>query len=98
MGELRAGNGPIGLRVKARRLSTNIQLAASELLRQRRDEHMVVRRMLACMTCHLSAKSVLKARDAEAFMNYIGGGDYSVPVGKIVYTQFLNNVQGSRRM
>ncbi len=28
--------------------------------------------------------------DAEAFLNYIGGGDYSVPIGKIVYTQFLN--------
>jgi len=32
--------------------------------------------------------------DAEAFMNYVGGGDYSVPVGKIVYTQFLNNRAG----
>ena len=27
-------------------------------------------------------------------MNYIGGGDYSVPVGKIVYTQFLNDRGG----
>ena len=27
-------------------------------------------------------------------MNYIGGGDYSAPIGKIVYTQFLNNRGG----
>ena len=32
--------------------------------------------------------------DAEKFMNYIGGGDYSVPNGKIVYTQFLNRAGG----
>ena len=32
--------------------------------------------------------------DAEAFLNYIGGGDYSVPNGKIVYTQFLNQRGG----
>jgi 4-methylaminobutanoate oxidase (formaldehyde-forming) len=32
--------------------------------------------------------------DAMAFLNYIGGGDYDVPVGKIVYTQFLNNRAG----
>ncbi|MDP5361983.1 MAG: aminomethyltransferase family protein, partial [Paracoccaceae bacterium] len=33
-------------------------------------------------------------RDAMAFLNHIGGGDYDVPVGKIVYTQFLNNHAG----
>lgn len=32
--------------------------------------------------------------DACAFMNYIGGGQYDVPVGKIVYTQFLNSRAG----
>jgi 4-methylaminobutanoate oxidase (formaldehyde-forming) len=32
--------------------------------------------------------------DAMAFLNYVGGGDYDVPVGKIVYTQFLNNRAG----
>ncbi len=36
----------------------------------------------------------VEGRDAMAFMNYIGGGDYDVPVGKIVYTQFLNNRAG----
>ena len=36
----------------------------------------------------------VEGRDAVAFMNYIGGGQYDVPVGKIVYTQFLNKRAG----
>ncbi len=36
----------------------------------------------------------VEGRDATAFMNYIGGGQYDVPVGKIVYTQFLNKNAG----
>jgi 4-methylaminobutanoate oxidase (formaldehyde-forming) len=36
----------------------------------------------------------VEGRDATAFMNYVGGGEYDVPVGKIVYTQFLNNKAG----
>jgi len=36
----------------------------------------------------------VEGRDAMAFMNYVGGGDYDVPVGKIVYTQFLNTAGG----
>ncbi len=36
----------------------------------------------------------VEGRDAVAFMNHIGGGQYDVPVGKIVYTQFLNRNAG----
>ena len=36
----------------------------------------------------------VEGRDAVGFMNYVGGGHYDVPVGKIVYTQFLNNKAG----
>ena len=32
--------------------------------------------------------------DAEAFLNHVCGADMSVPVGKIVYTQFLNSRGG----
>jgi len=32
--------------------------------------------------------------DATAFMNYVGGGQYEVDVGRIVYTQFLNHSGG----
>ncbi len=36
----------------------------------------------------------VEGRDAVAFMNYVGGGQYDVAVGKIVYTQFLNSTGG----
>jgi 4-methylaminobutanoate oxidase (formaldehyde-forming) len=36
----------------------------------------------------------VEGRDARAFLNHIGGGQYDVPVGKIVYTQFLNRHGG----
>ncbi|WP_438956929.1 GcvT family protein [Cognatiyoonia sp.] len=36
----------------------------------------------------------VEGRDVTAFMNHIGGGQYDVPVGKIVYTQFLNQNAG----
>ena len=36
----------------------------------------------------------VEGRDAVTFMNYVGGGQYDVPIGKIVYTQFLNNKAG----
>ncbi len=32
--------------------------------------------------------------DAMGFLNHIGGGQFDVPVGKIVYTQFLNDRGG----
>ncbi len=36
----------------------------------------------------------VEGRDATAYLNYIGGGEYDVPLGKIVYTQFLNSRAG----
>jgi 4-methylaminobutanoate oxidase (formaldehyde-forming) len=36
----------------------------------------------------------VEGRDAEAVLNRVCGGDMSVPVGKIVYTQFLNTRGG----
>ncbi len=36
----------------------------------------------------------VEGRDAVAFMNHVGGGQYDVPAGKIVYTQFLNRTGG----
>ncbi len=36
----------------------------------------------------------VEGRDAEAFLNRICGADVAVPVGKIVYTQFLNKAGG----
>ncbi|QUJ76491.1 GcvT family protein [Sulfitobacter albidus] len=55
-----------------------------------REEHMAVRQNVGMYDMSSFGKIRVEGRDAEAFLNYVGGGDYSVPVGKIVYTQFLN--------
>jgi 4-methylaminobutanoate oxidase (formaldehyde-forming) len=36
----------------------------------------------------------VEGRDATAFLNHIGGGQYDVPLGKIIYTQFMNSRAG----
>ena len=59
-----------------------------------REEHMAVRENLGMYDMSSFGKLRVEGRDAEAFMNYIGGGDYSCPIGKIVYTQFLNRAGG----
>jgi len=57
-------------------------------------EHHAVRTNVGMYDMSSFGKIRVEGREAEAFMNYIGGGDYSVPVGKIVYTQFLNRRGG----
>jgi len=57
-------------------------------------EHKAVRENLGMYDMSSFGKIRVEGRDAEAFLNYVGGGDYSVPVGKIVYTQFLNSRGG----
>ncbi len=59
-----------------------------------REEHMAVRQNVGMYDMSSFGKIRVEGRDAEAFMNYVGGGNYSVPNGKIVYTQFLNNRGG----
>jgi len=59
-----------------------------------REEHMAVRRNVGMYDMSSFGKIRVEGRDAEAFMNHVGGGNYSVPNGKIVYTQFLNNTGG----
>ena len=58
------------------------------------EEHNAVRTNVGMYDMSSFGKLRVEGRDAEAFLNYIGGGDYSVPVGKIVYTQFLNRSGG----
>ncbi|WP_424941501.1 GcvT family protein [Aliiroseovarius sp. S253] len=57
-------------------------------------EHKAVRENLGMYDMTSFGKIRVEGPDAEAFMNYVGGGDYSVPNGKIVYTQFLNRRGG----
>ncbi|MBB5720648.1 4-methylaminobutanoate oxidase (formaldehyde-forming) [Loktanella ponticola] len=59
-----------------------------------RDEHMAVRENVGMYDMSSFGKIRVEGRDAMAFMNYIGGGNFDVPVGKIVYTQFLNSKAG----
>jgi 4-methylaminobutanoate oxidase (formaldehyde-forming) len=54
------------------------------------EEHRAIRTNVGMYDMSSFGKIRVEGSDAEAFLNYIGGGDYSVPVGKIVYTQFLN--------
>ena len=57
-------------------------------------EHKAVRTNIGMYDMSSFGKIRVEGRDATAFMNHIGGGQYDVPVGKIVYTQFLNNAAG----
>ncbi len=57
-------------------------------------EHRAVRENVGMYDMSSFGKIRVEGPDAQAFMNYIGGGDYAVPNGKIVYTQFLNSTGG----
>ncbi len=59
-----------------------------------REEHMAVRQNVGMYDMSSFGKIRVEGKDAMAFMNYVGGGNYDVPVGKIVYTQFLNRQGG----
>ena len=59
-----------------------------------REEHLAVRNNVGMYDMSSFGKLRVEGPDAEAFLNYVGGGDYSVPVGKIDYTQFLNQRGG----
>ncbi|SPJ26651.1 GcvT family protein [Falsiruegeria mediterranea] len=58
------------------------------------EEHNAIRTNVGMYDMSSFGKIRVEGPDACAFMNYIGGGQYDVPVGKIVYTQFLNSRAG----
>ena len=59
-----------------------------------RDEHLAVRENVGMYDMSSFGKIRVEGPDATALLNYVGGGQYDVPVGKIVYTQFLNTTGG----
>ena len=59
-----------------------------------RREHEAVRNNVGMYDMTSFGKIRVEGRDAEAFLNKVCGNDVSVPVGKIVYTQFLNDRGG----
>lgn len=58
------------------------------------EEVRAVRTNLGMYDMSSFGKIRVEGRDATAFMNHVGGGQYDVPMGKIVYTQFLNPAGG----
>lgn len=57
-------------------------------------EHAAIRENVGLYDMSSFGKLRVEGPDAEAFLNYVAAGNYSVPVGKIVYTQLLNNRGG----
>ena len=57
-------------------------------------EHRAVRENVGMYDMSSFGKIRVEGRDATAFLNHVGGGQYDVPAGRIVYTQFLNNHAG----
>ncbi|MEO0391417.1 MAG: FAD-dependent oxidoreductase [Pseudomonadota bacterium] len=58
------------------------------------EEHMAVRQNVGMYDMSSFGKIRVEGPDATAFLNYVAGGQYDVPVGKIVYSQFLNDTGG----
>ena len=54
------------------------------------EEHRAVRDNVGMYDMSSFGKLRVEGPDAEAFLNHVCGADMSVPVSKIVYTQFLN--------
>ncbi|MCY4542787.1 MAG: FAD-dependent oxidoreductase [Rhodobacteraceae bacterium] len=59
-----------------------------------RDEHMSVRTNVGMYDMSSFGKIHVQGPDAEKFLNRVCGANMSVPVGKTVYTQFLNSRGG----
>ncbi len=57
-------------------------------------EHKAVRENVGIYDMSSFGKIRVEGPDACEFLNYVGGGQFDVPVGKIVYTQFLNKRGG----
>lgn len=57
-------------------------------------EHEAIRTNVGMYDMTSFGKIRVEGPDAEAFLNYVCGNNMSVPVGKLVYTQFLNSTGG----
>ncbi len=57
-------------------------------------EHKAVRENVGMYDMSSFGKIRVEGPQATEFLNYVAGGQYDVPVGKIVYSQFLNSRGG----
>lgn len=58
------------------------------------EEHMAIRENVGLLDQSSFAKFYLQGRDAEAIINRVSANNMSVPIGKLVYTQWLNEDGG----
>ncbi|MFN2235558.1 MAG: FAD-dependent oxidoreductase, partial [Anaerolineales bacterium] len=58
------------------------------------EEHKACRQNVILMDVTSMSKFLVQGRDAEKALNYICANDVAVPVGKVVYTQWLNERGG----
>ena len=58
------------------------------------EEHRAVREAVGMLDMSGMAKFLVRGRDAERVLNRVCANDVSVPVGRIVYTQWLNHAGG----
>ena len=57
-------------------------------------EHRAVREAVGMLDMSLMAKFLVQGRDAEQVLNLVSANDVAVPVGRVVYTQWLNRAGG----
>ncbi|MEI7745285.1 MAG: FAD-dependent oxidoreductase, partial [Chloroflexota bacterium] len=57
-------------------------------------EHRAVREAVGMLDMSLMAKFLVQGRDAERVLSLVSANDVAVPVGRIVYTQWLNTAGG----
>lgn len=62
--------------------------------RYQEAEHRAVREAVGMLDMSLMAKILVQGRDAETVLNRVCAANVSVPVGRIVYTQWLNQAGG----
>ena len=58
------------------------------------DEHRAVREAVGVFEQTSFSKLLVQGRDAERVLNHVATANLAVPVGKVVYTQFLNEHGG----
>ncbi|HEU4529487.1 MAG TPA: FAD-dependent oxidoreductase [Actinomycetota bacterium] len=58
------------------------------------EEHRAIREAVGAIDMSLMANIIVQGRDAEAVLNTLSANDVSVPLGRIVYTQWLNERGG----
>ena len=57
-------------------------------------EHRAVREAVGMLDMSIMAKLLVQGRDAETVLNRVCANDVAVPVGRVVYTQWLNEAGG----